>query len=107
MVFVDYDSDAEYVLIMKALKHDSPANPNQVKAAMQQVETLPKTRLLAGLLTVTERYSKLLGERLWEWFENGYHDFSPVSVCVPDDTPPRRRSTPCQASGTYIMPIAR
>lgn len=47
--FVRYDDDAQVVLILNALAYDAPDNPNQIKAAMKQLEELPETPLLTAL----------------------------------------------------------
>ena len=45
--FVEHDSDAEVVLIVKALKWQAPANPNQMRGAVKKIKQLPPTRLLS------------------------------------------------------------
>src|SRR5690606_6970928 len=50
------------------LKYDAPANPNQVKAAIQAVEELPETPLLERLLTLSKRFCQPLAQRLQERF---------------------------------------
>lgn len=47
--FLAYDYEAGVVLILNARAYDAPDNPNQVKAAMRQLEELPATPLLAAL----------------------------------------------------------
>jgi len=93
--FVEYDEGASVVLIVKALKYQSPANPNQEKHAIGKLEDLPETLLFAGLLRSAERYAegfaKRLRERLPERFGNGLHAPalptapSPEEHCPPED----------------------
>lgn len=44
--FVEYDPDAQVVLIVNALKWQQPGNPNQKKGAMRKLLALPRTPLL-------------------------------------------------------------
>lgn len=64
--FIEYDERVRVLLITNALKYDAPHNPNQVTAALAQLDNMPKTHLLARLLTLAERFAQPLAERLRE-----------------------------------------
>jgi hypothetical protein len=44
--FVEHDPKSDVVLIVKALKWQAPANPNQMKGAVKKLKQLPPTHLL-------------------------------------------------------------
>jgi hypothetical protein len=49
--FVEWDAEAEVVLIVNALKWQAPANPNQMKGAVKKLKLLPST-------TLTKRFAQ-------------------------------------------------
>ena len=66
--FMDYDEDAKVLLITKALKYQSPSNPNGVVSALRVLEMVPATRLDSVFCELTQRYSERLAEALPERF---------------------------------------
>lgn len=92
--FIDYDETVSVILLRNALKYQSPQNPNQVKAALDAIEELPRTRLLLEFQRLAERFCERLaqglrerfGQRLAEQFEepcrnhppNGSQDGAPA-----------------------------
>lgn len=66
--FIKYDETVSVVLVMNALKYQSPQNPNQATAAVEQVIRLPKTPLLRDFQLLAERYSERLSLLLAERF---------------------------------------
>lgn len=70
--FMAYDEQAEVVLLRNALKYQAPENPNQVKAALDQLDEVPETPLDLEFGALAARYCQRLAERLpqrfWEPF---------------------------------------
>lgn len=64
--FIDYDDEAEVLLLREALIDQQPENPNQVKAAMKRLDTIPQTRLFSDFLQLAEQYAERLVEPLRE-----------------------------------------
>lgn len=60
--FIEYDEDAQVVLIVNALKWQQPANPNQCVYAVKKLKALPPT----GLLERFEVLARTLAPRLAE-----------------------------------------
>jgi hypothetical protein len=82
--FIEYDKDAEVVLITNALKHDSPGNENQVKGAVNALLTVPETYLLARLLELAGKHSERLADGIRKAFEGLSKEIrNTVSVSVP------------------------
>jgi len=95
--FVEYDEGASVILITKALKYQSPANPNQVKHAIGKLEDLPETALFAGLLRSAERYAKGFAERLREGLPTRFGNGSYATALPPAPTtaPTTAPKEPC------------
>lgn len=66
--FCEYDEQAQVVLVMGALETQAPENPNQVTAAIRQLEELPPTHLTSTFKRLAERFCERLAERLPEGF---------------------------------------
>ena len=64
--FAQYDSLAAVVLIEQALAWQAPENPNQIKAAVRAVGTLPQTPLLTHFLSLAERFAERFAKALVE-----------------------------------------
>lgn len=104
--FVEWDRQAEVVLIVKALTWQAPANPNQVKAAVKQLAMVPPTPLKARFKALAERYCERLYEGLPEGFGEGFLEGSgephapspaPPPETEPDGSggkPPRTTTVP-------------
>lgn len=60
--FIEYDDDAQVCLIVKALRWQAPTNPNQVKAAMKALSSLPPTPLLDRFGSLAERHAERLSD---------------------------------------------
>lgn len=78
--FIHYDEAVEIVLITKALKYQSPSNPNQIKAALAQLDDLPHTDLFSLLITVAERYAPTFGKGLRNHFETVSKPLPPLAL---------------------------
>ena len=65
---VRYDRDNRVCLIVKALKWQAPANPNQVKAALRRLSTVPGSPLWSVFVELADRYCEPFSERLRERF---------------------------------------
>lgn len=63
---VQYDDDAEVVLIMKALEYQQPENPNQAIAAARKVAALPPTPLTSTFVLLAQRLCQRLADQLPE-----------------------------------------
>lgn len=93
--FISYQDDV--VLITKALKWQSPANPNQMKGALRVLETVPETKLDSMFVSLAQRFAEpfaqLLPHRFTQWLP---HSPSPspspsstsTSIAVTPPTPP-------------------
>lgn len=70
--FIEYDQDARVCLIVNALRWQQPQNPNQIKAAVKRLESVPPNRLVHRFATLAathaERFAERLRERFPEWF---------------------------------------
>lgn len=77
---IEYDADAHVVFVKNYLKHNPLENPNQVKSAMEKLETVPDTNLLPAFLKLVEGldkpFVKPFVERLQERLQK------PVTVTV-------------------------
>ncbi|MGM0438757.1 MAG: hypothetical protein ACQEQD_10865 [Bacillota bacterium] len=62
--FIKYDKEVEVIYIVRALKYQTPQNPNQEKAAIKKLKTLPKTELLDEFIERAAKYNKGFAERL-------------------------------------------
>lgn len=79
--FLDYDDDAQVVLIRNALKYQPLQNANQVTGALRLLEELPPTRLTCDFQQLAEQFCQRLAKRLPE----GFGKPSPTS---PPSAPP-------------------
>jgi hypothetical protein len=68
--FVEYDGDAQVVLIVKALAWQQPANPNQRKSAAKKIKALPDTPLLKRFEQLVRTHTPGFGEWLDKEFPN-------------------------------------
>lgn len=66
--FIKYDEEVEVIYIVNALKYQIPQNPNQEKAAIKKLKTLPETDLLDEFIEKTVKYSKGFAKRLRKEF---------------------------------------
>lgn len=66
--FIAYDQDAHVLLIEKALQWQSPENPNQVKAAIKALASLPPSPLLRRFAALAQTYSERLAVAMREEF---------------------------------------
>ena len=64
--FAEWDPDAEVVLIVNALKWQSPANPNQMKGAVRKLLLLPSTTLTNRFAEQVRKYSPALAKYIDE-----------------------------------------
>jgi hypothetical protein len=62
--FLDYDGDAEVLLIVNAMKYQAPENPNQVASVVRQLEDLPDNVLTSRFVGLAQRYCQRLAEGL-------------------------------------------
>ena len=69
--FIEWDPDAEVVLIVKALSWQSCSNPNQATAAVRRLAMVPETPLKSRFRELAERFDERLAERLPEGFGEG------------------------------------
>lgn len=106
--FVEYDDDAQVVLIVKALKYQAPANPNGVKAALRQLQMVPESPLDLRFRQQAEQYCERLAERLPQRFTltNGLTSNSSSSSKPPARARAREDSPPVDnsASGGTATP---
>jgi hypothetical protein len=89
--FLDYDGEAEVVLVRNALKYQPLQNDNQVTAALRSLDELPPTHLTCEFKRLAEQFCERLAERL----PKGYGEPSPTSP--PPSRPPALTPTPAQA----------
>jgi len=71
---VRYDYDARVCLIVKALKWQAPANPNQIKAALKKLVPLPDTDLFDGILAAANEHAEKLSEALVKAFPQRFSE---------------------------------
>lgn len=62
--FVEYDDEAEVVLLRNALEYYQPKSPRQIAGALTALETLPVTPLLRGLLDSADTHAEGFAEAL-------------------------------------------
>jgi hypothetical protein len=90
--FCSYDEAAEVVLIHQAMKYQAPENPNQVKAALKALGTVPSTVLADRFRQLAERYCPRLAEALPEGF--GGRSAERSAEPIPDPPSPTPTPTP-------------
>src|SRR5215510_14861496 len=97
--FLDYDDDAQVVLIRNALKYQPLQNDNQVTAALKALEELPPTRLAWDLRQLAEQFCQRLAKRLPEGFGEPPTP-SPAPTPTPEDpyVEPEPKPSPAVAS---------
>ncbi len=66
--FIKYDEKVSVILLTKALKYQSPDNPNQEKAAIKKLEELPDTVLLNDFILQAKEYNQRFYQRLVKHF---------------------------------------
>lgn len=94
-----YDHDARVCLIPKALEWQAPANPNQMKAAVKRLVSLPETALFPSFYGLAQRFAEPFAERLAERFperiiEHSISSSFSSSVCVSGATEGSDTHTP-------------
>jgi hypothetical protein len=79
--FAMYDEDAEMVLIPKALKHQSPSSPLQIRGAIVQLQRIPRTSLWHAFVTACATHCPRLAEAVEkEWPSDGHRiDLRPTA----------------------------
>lgn len=99
--FVEYDEDAQVVLVIRALEWQAPANPNQVKAAVKAIRELPPTPLLNRFRTIAGTLCEPLAEALTEAFGK------PVSNTPSPSPAPQTSSATPALSGAEVVGLRR
>src|SRR5262245_486570 len=90
--FLDYDDDAQVVLIRNALKYQPLQNDNQVTAALKALEELPPTRLAWDFRQLAEQFCQRLAKRLPQGFGEPPAP-SPAPSPAPEGSSPRERGS--------------
>jgi hypothetical protein len=89
--FIEHDPANHLVLIVNALKYQSPQNPNMVKHAIRKLEQVPvDSPLTSTFKRLAERFCERLAERLPEGFGEG---FAKPPAPTPAPTPPPESSS--------------
>ena len=71
--FVEHDPERSVVLIRKAMKYQSPGNPNMVTHALRKLALVPDdSPLTHSFKRLAERFCQRLAERLPEGFGEGF-----------------------------------
>jgi len=94
---VRYDADVSVCFIAKALKQQSPANPNQVKSALKKLVALPPTPLFDALLASAREHAKPFSLALVQAFPERFGEplGEPLAEPSPDrSAEPSRRPSP-------------
>lgn len=78
----------DVILIKKALKHQAPVNPNQVKHALSAIETVPATVLDKEFLALAERFSQRLAQSLPERFPERFGKPPALAPALAPTPPP-------------------
>ena len=85
---VKYDERAHVVLVMNYLKYNPLENPNQVKSALEKLDTIPQTPLFKDFLSIVEQLDKPfiqpLTERLREPGTGTVTGTGDIDICAPD-----------------------
>jgi hypothetical protein len=68
--FVDYDAEAEVILVCNALKYQAPKSDRQVKGAVTALQEVPPNRLVPSFMEAVSAYAPALAEAL----TNGYRE---------------------------------
>ena len=67
--FIEYDHERSLMLIVNAMKYQSPQNPNQVVHALRKLESVPvDSPLTSTFKLLAERFCQRLAEQLPEGF---------------------------------------
>lgn len=85
--FLGYDDAAEVLLIVRALKYQSPVNPNMRTAVLRRVQTVPQTPLDERFLSSADEFCEPLAELLRERLPKRFGKPSPFLNL---DSPPVR-----------------
>lgn len=98
---VEYDDQAKVCLIVKALKWQPIENPNQVKAAIKELDELPATALIDRLETLAQQYCQRLAEAMRERFSEPFPEPPREGSGKPPSPSPSHRppQTPPPPSG--------
>jgi len=62
--FIEYDGAAKVVFVRNALKYQQPKSPPQIKGALNALERVPRTPLLASLLAAAETHAPRLAKAI-------------------------------------------
>ena len=74
--FLSYDFNVSVVFIHNCLKHNSFANDNQRKGAINKLEDLPKTYLLKEFIDAVKNEDEILWEQMVQRFGNTFETVS-------------------------------
>lgn len=85
--FVEYDMDAEVVLLPKALSFYAPRSDNQVKGAINALRLVPDTSLWGGFMYATKQHAPKLFEALGGDLELSKFIGPDVAEVTPFETP--------------------
>lgn len=77
---IRYDDDARVCLIMKALKWQAPANPNQRTAALRKLVSLPETFLFPEFYQQARLFAEQFAELLVERFPQRFGHQLPITA---------------------------
>lgn len=86
--FVQYDPDAQVVLLAKSLKYHSPRGPKQIKGALNALRAVPPTPLFAGLIVAAREYAPDFAEALSEGYSQYVDTLSEGYPLKPNQTKP-------------------
>jgi hypothetical protein len=62
--FVEYDEAARVVFLPKALRYHEPKAKNQIKGALNELQSVPDTHLWDGFLSAAQQYAPALAKAL-------------------------------------------
>ena len=93
--FLKYDEATSVVLLPKALKYQSPQNPNQVTAAVKALETVPPSVLDAEFGRLAQLFAQRLAQQLPQRFGHSQSHTQALS-----QSPPTPRKRGGRANGT-------
>lgn len=104
--FAVYDEDAEMVLIPKALKHQAPSTPNQIKGAITQLERIPRTSLWDAFRIACASHCPKLAEAIaMRWESEGEGD-ADASSRARAGSPAPTSSSSSSSSSEHPQPLA-
>lgn len=91
---VSYDEKHKVILIKKYLKHNPLTNPNQVKAAVKIVSSLPKSHLLQEFKGILKSIIEGLQEGLMKGHLEAFLYSAPVTASVKETDPGEKDEIP-------------